>query len=154
MADNYVPTPGNSFSLEWKGKADKIASFKSVDGLDDETDVLDTTESGPKGKTITLKVPGAMMRKSGSVTVKYNFRGKAGDDPLFTWRKEVTEGKVTDIYKDCSVVLYGVDDTEVFRWTIHKCWPSKYSMSSLSASSNDPVEITVILTHNGIEAGK
>jgi len=139
------PIPANSFWLEIG--QDKVATFKEVSGLESETEVRELQQSGKGGKAVIIKSQGATTLKPGKVTVKY---AAFKDDPILKWRQDVVDGKMEKARKSCSIVLYTVEDKEIMRFNLSNAWPSKYSWSNLSAKSNEALEITVIIEHEGL----
>jgi len=142
------PLPANSFWLEMGKDHEKVTTFQEVSGLESETEVRELTQSGQNGLSVIIKSQGAATLKPGKITAKYAaFKG----DPILKWRQKVVDGKMNEARVDCSVVVYTVDNEEVLRFDLANCWPSKYSWSSLSAKSNEPLQITVIIEHEGLK---
>lgn len=140
------PLGGNSFHLELDGE--NAATFKEVEGVESETDVVELVQAGPGGKQVWIKSQGAWTQKMGKITAKYAaFEG----DKLLDWRQKVIDGKMEDARKNISIVLYNVEDEEVMRFNFKNAWPSKYSWSGMNASGNDPVTVTIIIEHEGME---
>jgi len=151
MADGHTHEliGASSFALIMDQAA--VASFKEVGGLEMETEVRETMQSTADGKVVIIKSQGATPLKPGKLTAKYAaFKG----DPLLAWRQKVIDGKMSDARKDISVAIFGVDNVEVMRFNFHNAWPSKYAWSTLTAKSNEPLEITVTIEHEGMSLGK
>ncbi len=135
------PIVSNAFYLEIPGY-DQVGSFQEISGLDSETDVSELWQSTKGGKVVVIKTQGQNLNKPGKLTVKYAaFKG----DPLLKWRKEVTDGKMTEARKNCTLISYTVDDAASLKFNFTNCWPSKYSYSTLSTKSTDPVSVTVTI---------
>jgi len=130
---------------------DKVASFKEVSGLESETEVRELQQTTKDGKVIIIKSQGATPLKAGKITAKY---AAFQDDPILKWRQEVIDGMMEKARRNISIVVYGVDNKEVMRFNCLNAWPSKYSWSNLSAKSNEALEITVIIDHEGLTVGK
>jgi phage tail-like protein len=126
-------------------------SLKEVSGLEQETEVRETMQSTKEGKVVIIKSQGATPIKPGQITAKY---AAYKDDPVMAWRQEVIDGKMNDARRDIHIVVYGVDNKEVMRWTCKNAWPNKVAWSSLSAKSNEPLEVTVTIVHEGMEMAK
>ncbi len=139
----------SSFVLTWNDE--KVASFKEVSGLENETEVRELQQSTKGGKVIIIKSQGATPVKPGKLTAKY---AAFKDDPILKWRQEVVDGKMEKARRNISVVVYGMDDKEVMRWNALNAWPSKYAWSTLSAKSNEALEVTVTIEHEGLSLGK
>ncbi|MEI7555266.1 phage tail protein [Candidatus Chlorohelix sp.] len=126
-------------------------SLKEVSGLESETEVRELMQSTKDGKVVIIKSQGATPVKPGKITIKYAaYKG----DPVLEWRQLVINGKMEEARRDIHVVIYGVDNKEIMRFTCKNSWPSKYAWSNLSAKSNEALEITVIIDHEGMEIAK
>jgi phage tail-like protein len=126
-------------------------SLKEVSGLESETEVRELMQSTKDGKVIIIKSQGATPVKPGKLTLKYAaYKG----DPVLDWRQQVIDGKMADARRDIHIVIYGVDNKEIMRFTCKNSWPSKYAWSNLSAKSNEALEITVTIDHEGLEIAK
>ncbi|HEX2914628.1 MAG TPA: phage tail protein [Chloroflexia bacterium] len=139
----------SSFVMVWDDT--KVASFKEVSGLESETEVREVMQSTSGGKVVIIKSQGATPLKPGKLTCKYAaFKG----DPILTWRQQVIDGKMSEARKNISVAIFGPDNTEVMRFNFLNAWPSKYAWSTLSAKSNEALEVTVTIEHEGMQVGK
>ncbi|NWJ45557.1 MAG: phage tail protein [Chloroflexi bacterium] len=126
-------------------------SLKEVSGLESETEVRELMQSTKDGKVIIIKSQGATPVKPGKLTIKYAaYKG----DPVLDWRQLVVNGKMEEARRDIHIVIYGVDNKEIMRFTCKNSWPSKYAWSNLSAKSNEALEITVTIDHEGLEIAK
>jgi phage tail-like protein len=130
---------GYHFSIEIDGVT--IAQFQEVSGLTSELDVIELKENTKDGKYLIHKLPG--NRKPPSITLK---RAKNASKDIWDWHEKIFQGKVSDARKNGSVVLYNYDHSEVGRYTFLNAWPSKVSMSSLKAGSNEVLmeEVTLV----------
>ncbi len=154
MADGGHPQEligANSFWLKFEGEYAPVASFKEVSGIETETEVRETMQSTSDGKVIIIKSQGATPLKAGKLTAKYAaFKG----DPILKWRQAVVDGKMKEARKNISIIVYAPDNTQVMQFDFKNAWPSKYAWSSLSAKSNEPLEITLTIEHEGMAVGK
>jgi phage tail-like protein len=130
---------GYHFSIEIGGVT--IAQFQEVSGIASELDVIELKQNTADGKYIVHKLPG--NRKPPTITLK---RGKNSSKDLWDWHEKIFQGKVADARKEGSVVLYSYDHSEVGRYNFTGAWPSKVSMSSLKAGSNEVLmeEVTLV----------
>jgi phage tail-like protein len=138
---------GNSFSLEIDSVA--VALFTEVSGLESTTDVTEITQQMKDGKTWKKRVPAADANKPGTITLKTKSIGAA--EALWKWRKEIIEGKVADALRNGSIVIYDNQMEEQGRWNFTNGWPSKLSIGSLSAGSNDAVDIELSLEYEQLQ---
>ncbi len=134
---------GYTFKIEIDGK--EIAQFKEVSGLSAEVQVIEHRENTALGKEIIKKLPG--QKKFGDITLK---RGKTHSTTLWEWHKEVQEGKIDAARKGASIVLFDYSQGEIARYNLTNCWPSKVSLGSLQAGSNDVLMEECVLTHEGL----
>jgi len=130
---------GYHFSIEIDGVS--IAQFQEVSGIASEVDVIELKENTKDGRYVIHKLPG--NRKPPSITLK---RAKNSSKDLWDWHEKIFQGKVSDARKNGSVVLYNYDHSEVGRYNFVNAWPSKVSMSSLKAGSNEVLmeEVTLV----------
>lgn len=143
------PIISTGFSLALEGE--NVATIKEADGIELETDVRELVQAGADGKQVWIKSQGAMNRKMGKLTIKYAaFKG----DKIMAWRKKVIEGKMEDARKNITLTAHTVGDTNTMKWDFENAWPSKWSLSSFNATSNDPVIVTVVIEHEGMKLNK
>ena len=130
---------GYHFSIEVDGVT--MAQFQEVSGITSELDVIELKENTKDGKYILHKLPG--NRKPPTITLK---RAKNASKDLWEWHQKIYQGSVSDARKNGSVVLYNYDHSEVGRYNFMNAWPSKVSMSTLKAGSNDVLmeEVTIV----------
>jgi len=133
-----------TFMLEVDGIAE--ATFREASGLDSETSVIESKESGLKGQTVIKKLPGAL--KWGDITLK---RGYTSDMKLDEWRTKVVDGKLTDMRKNGSIVVYDYENKEVLRWNFTNGWISKLAGPSLNATGNDVAIESITIVHEGLK---
>jgi phage tail-like protein len=132
-----------TFMLEVDGIAE--ATFRECSGLDSETQVIESKETGSKGQTVIKKLPGAL--KWGDITLK---RGFTDDMKLQEWRNKTVDGKLTDMRKNGSIVIYDYENKEVLRWNFVNGWISKLQGPSLNAGGNDVAIEAITIVHEGL----
>jgi phage tail-like protein len=134
---------GYHFSIEIDGVT--IAQFREVSGLSAEITTIEHREVTPKGLPVMKKLPGA--RKYGDINLK---RGRTDSNDLWTWMKDVQEGKIDAARKNGSVVLYDYENGEKGRFNFTNGWPSKVSIGSLTAGGSDVLVEECTITHEGL----
>lgn len=145
MPDRVNPIPANSFILDIG--IEKIGSIMEVSGLENETEVRELTQSSKGGKVIVVKSQGASPLKTGKITLKYAaFKG----DPVRKWREDVVAGKMEGTRRDITITIFDEENSEAMAFNFANSWPSKYSFSSFSSKSNEAVNVTVIIEHEGM----
>jgi len=151
MADSHTSEliGASSFVMVWDDT--KVASFKEVSGMESETEVRELMQSTKDGKVVIIKSQGATPLKPGKITAKY---AAFKEDPILKWRQQVVDGKMAEARKNISVVVYDPMDKEVMRLNFLNAWPSKYAWSSLSAKSNEALEVTLTIEHEGMTVAK
>jgi phage tail-like protein len=142
MAD---PLNAAYFAIEFGSKV-KFAYFREVSGLGSEHEVITTTESTEKGKTIQRQIPGKL--KLTPVTLK---KGLTDSLELWTWRQEVEAGKIDSARSDGFLVMYDQTNTPKARWKFLRAWPSKISGPTADAKSNDIGIEELTLVYEGYE---
>jgi phage tail-like protein len=134
---------GYTFSIDLDGVL--VAQFKEVSGLSAEIQTIEHRENKIGGLPIMKKLPGE--RKFGDITLK---RGRTDNTALWDWLKLVQEGKIDQARKNGSIVLYDYQHGEVARFNLVNAWPSKVSLGSMQAGSNDVLVEECMITHEGI----
>ena len=132
-----------TFMLEVDGIAE--ATFRECSGLDSESQVIESKETGSKGPTVIKKLPGAL--KWGDIVLK---RGYTDDMKLQEWRTKTVDGKLTDMRKNGSIVIYDYENKEVLRWNFVNGWISKLQGPSLNAGGNDVAIESITIVHEGL----
>jgi phage tail-like protein len=133
-----------TFMLEVDGIAE--ATFREASGLNSETSVIESKEAGNKGQTVIKKLPGD--HKWGDIQLK---RGYTDDMKLQDWRQLTIDGKLTDMRKNGSVVVYDYENKEVLRWNFKNGWISKLEGPSLNATGNDVAIESITIVHEGLQ---
>lgn len=129
-AENQTPIISSRFAVEFGTIASGL--FTEASGLALDIEEVKSTRITADGKSVTRFSPGTV--KYATITLKREFNG---DKEFWTWHDDMCKGKA--VYTDGSIVMYGLDGTEVDRWNISKAWPSKWSVTDLDASSDDVV---------------
>ena len=136
---------GYTFQLEVDGITE--ATFRECSGLDTETQVIESKESGLKGQTIIRKLPGAL--KWGDIQLK---RGMTkGSMELHDWRQKAIDGDLTGMRKNGSIVVYDYKNEEVMRWNFVDGWISKLGGPTLNAGGNDVAVEAITIVHEGLK---
>jgi phage tail-like protein len=141
------PIVANRFYLDL-GK-EQVDTLMEVSGLEDESDVVETTQVTKAGKILVRKIQGAQPLKTAKLTLKY---AAFKDDPIKKWYDSVVNQKIKDARLNISLVLYEIGkDAATLTFSFKNAWPSKYSFSQFSAKGNDAVTITVTIEHSGMD---
>jgi phage tail-like protein len=138
---------GYTFKIEIDDHQE-IAQFKEVSGLSSEVQVIEHRENTITGKEVVKKLPG--QKKYGDITLK---RGKTDSKKLWEWHKKVQDGKIDEARKNASIVLFDYAGGEIARYNLTNCWPSKVSIGSLQAGSNDVLMEECVIVHEGVTLG-
>lgn len=140
----------NSFALEIDSV--QMAYFTEVSGLESATDHTEVTQQTKDGKTYITRVPARHVNKPGTLTLKTKSVG--GTESLWSWRKQVVDGKIAEARRNGSIVIYDETLNELARWNFVGAWPSKLAMGSLSAGSNDAVEVELAIEYESMAPAK
>ncbi len=142
MAD-FSAAQGGYFSFELDGT--QIAFFTACSGLSSEVDVIEQTQITKEGRKVTVKQPGP-SRTFSEVVLK---RGFTSDTVLNDWfDKTVDAGEAVE-RKTGSIVVLGRDaKTEVARFNMEGCFPSKLSVSDLNAGSGEAMVEELTIRHD------
>lgn len=128
-----------NFKVEIEGVTQ--AAFKTVDGLDSETEVIEYQD----GDDIILrKRPG--RTKYSNIVLK---RGYVDNKEFWQWRKGVIEGKVER--KSGSVILCDDAGNEVMRYNFFEAWPCKWKGFQLDGKGTDVMAEEIELAVERIE---
>ncbi len=130
------------FAVEIDGV--EIAQFSELSGISSEIDVIDHKEQTPAGKPVNHKVPG--FNKTPTITLK---RAKNSSTALWDWHQKVRDGNIGGARVNGSIILHDYAGAEVGRYNFQAAWPSKVSMGSLKAGSNEILmeECTIVCEH-------
>jgi phage tail-like protein len=144
-AADQTPIISSRFAVEFGTIASGL--FTEASGLSLDIEEVKSTRITADGKSVTRFSPGTV--KYSTITLKREFNG---DKEFWTWHDDMCKGKA--IYTDGSIVMYGLDGTEVDRWNIVKAWPSKWSVTDLDAGSDDVVTEEIELKIEFLERTK
>ena len=128
----------------------------AVSGLEVELDVVPFAANGANGKQEHLKTLGGGL-KVPEVTVTRMAPQDAESDKLWKWFLDIRDHGFkdrTDKRQNGSIVLYDSSGSEVGRYNIFGCWPSKIAADALSTESNEPLKETITLQAERIERSK
>jgi phage tail-like protein len=130
---------GSFFALEIDALT--LAWFTGCSGLSLEFDVT-TFKEGNGEMIVERKRPG--KPKYSEIVLK---RGFTADKGLYDWFDAVVQAKDKTPYKTGSIVIYDRTQTEVARFNLEQCWPSKLSVSDLSAGSDEVMVEELTIQH-------
>jgi phage tail-like protein len=130
---------GSFFALEIDGLT--LAWFTGCSGMSMEFDVIEFKE-GNGTKVVQRKRAG--KPKYSEVVLK---RGFTTNTVVSDWFKEVVDASKHTPYKTASIVIYDREQVEAARFTLETCWPSKLSVSDLSAGSDDSMVEELTIQH-------
>jgi phage tail-like protein len=134
---------GSYFAFELDGIT--IAWFTGCSGLSLEFNVIDFKE-GDGSSIVQRKRPGKPTYAE--VVLK---RGLTTDKGLHDWFNEVVDASTETPYKTASIVIYDRTQKEVARFNLEQCWPSKLSVSDLSAGSDEVMVEEMTIQHELID---
>lgn len=128
------------FGVEVNGVS--IGFFTSCSGLSVEHDIIEHKTITKEGKSITNKVPG--RAKYSDITLK---RGFTPDKALLDWFDETVKSAAAPPYKEGSIVLYTREFEPIARFNFINMFPSKLSVSDLTANSDEIMVEEVTMMH-------
>ena len=135
---------GHSFGLEFDGVV--IKAITEVSGLKMEQDVIELKENGPDGKYSIKKLPGRW--KAGECTLT---RGLTEDNSFEKWIKDSQFGKMADVRKGGSVIVFDFEGGELKRYNFTNAWPKSLEIGSLKAGDTSFLQEKLVLTCESIE---
>src|SRR5690349_5070056 len=135
---------GHSFGLEVDGV--QIKSITEVSGLKMEQDVIELKENGPDGKYVIKQLPGRW--KAGEVTLT---RGLTEDTSFDKWVQDSQFGKMMDVRKGGSIVVYDYEGSPIKRYKLTNCWPKKLEIGTLKAGDTSVLTEKLTLTYERLE---
>jgi phage tail-like protein len=125
-----------SFVVEIDGVP--TSSFRSVDGLSMDVEVVDITSAEDN---IVRKRPGRV--KYGDITLKKGYI--AGSNELFDWISQAAAGKLER--KSMSIALRDERGSEIQRWNCFECFPKSWhgpvSVGERAGVAIEKIEIAV-----------
>jgi phage tail-like protein len=134
---------GSFFALEIDSLT--LGWFTGCSGMSMEFDVTTYKETNGK-KVIERKRPG--KPKYSEITLK---RGFTTNTVIRDWFKEVIDATKETPYKTASIVIYDRQQQEAARFNLETCWPSKLSVSDLSAGSDDVMVEELTIQHEFLD---
>jgi phage tail-like protein len=135
---------GHSFGLEFDGVV--IKAITEVSGLKMEQDVIELKENGPDGKYSVKKLPGRW--KAGECTLT---RGLTEDNSFEKWIKDSQFGKMADVRKGGSVIVFDFEGTEMKRYNFTNAWPKSLEIGTLKAGDTSVLTEKLVLTYERLE---
>ena len=136
---------GSVFGFEIDGLTG-VTMFTGCSGLSLEFDVVEHDTISAGSMKTKVKIPG--RPKYTEVVLK---RGLTTSTDLHDWFKEVTDASAATPYKTASIVVYDRQQTEVARFNMEACWPSKLSVSDLAAGSDDVMIEELTIQHDFLD---
>ena len=115
-----------------------IGGFKSVSGMDSETEVIEFKQGNDK---VVRKKPGRTTYSN--IVLE---RGYTATDDLFKWRKNIEDG-VIDRRSGTITVLDNDGETIVAQFNFYEAWPAKWTVpevdSEKSGMAIEKIELAV-----------
>jgi phage tail-like protein len=135
---------GHSFGLEVDGI--QITAITEVSGLKMEQDVIELKQNGPDGKYVIKKLPGRW--KAGEVTLT---RGLTGDQSFEKWVKDSQFGKMGDVRKGGSIIVFDYEGNALKRYKLTNAWPKSLEIGSLKAGDTNVLTEKLVITYERLE---
>jgi phage tail-like protein len=135
---------GHSFGLEFDGIT--IKSITEVSGLKMEQDVVELKQNGPDGKYVIKKLPGRW--KAGEVTLS---RGLTADQSFEKWVKDSQFGKMGDVRKGGSIIVFDYEGQAIKRYKLTNAWPKSLEIGSLKAGDTSVLTEKLVITYERLE---
>jgi phage tail-like protein len=134
------PLPAFFFSVEISGQ--NVGFFKSVGGLQIETEVVEYREGGDGGGTIH-KLAGDTRYANIRLT-----RGFTGDRFLYDWFVATKKPNPTRV--NGRIIMFNNHGTQVAAWTFVNGFPVKWEGPDLDASTNEVAIESIEIAHEGL----
>jgi phage tail-like protein len=144
-ATDFTAAQGGYFGFELDKAS--VGFFTACSGLSSEVDVIEQQQMTKDGKRLTVKQPGR-KRTFPEVVLK---RGFTKDRALNDWFDKTVDAGGTVERQTGSIVIYTRDFKEVARFNLEGCWPSKMSVSDLSAGSDDVMVEELTIQHEFLD---
>ena len=135
---------GHSFGLEFDGIT--IKAITEISGLKIEQDVVEYKENGPDGKYQIKRLPG--RPKAPDITLT---RGLTSDQSFEKWVKDSRFGKMTDVRKGGSIIVFDFEGTEVKRYKLTNAWPKSLEIGALKAGDTSVLTEKIVITYERME---
>jgi|HigsolmetaAR202D_1030399.scaffolds.fasta_scaffold12728_2 phage tail-like protein len=123
----------------------EVAWFTGCSGLSLEYNVM-TFKQTDGVKVVERKRPG--QPKYGEITLK---RGFTTNRVIHDWFKKVVDASEPTPYRTGSIVIYNRLQEEAARFTIERAWPSKLSVSDLSAAKDEVMIEELTIQHEFLD---
>lgn len=143
MAGREDPLIGFHFAVDMGGVI--AGYFTECAGLGSENEVVEHKVVTEDGKEVMMKIPGRL--KWENITLK---RGITSNLDIWTWRKQVEDGKVDSARRNGSIVMYDQTLKEVARWNFERAWPLKVTGPQPKSDSNEIGIEELTITHEYI----
>jgi phage tail-like protein len=143
------PYAGFRFKITCPGVMSWRAGFQSVEGIEDENDVIDYKEGTDR---VIRKLPGSLK-----FTELVLARGKSRTNDLQIWRAQVDIFRKTGQYPAASfrrtLKIELMDDflKRLKGWTYYQTWCSKLSHNSLDASTSGVLVESATIQNEGYD---
>ncbi len=137
---------GHSFGLDIDGVM--IKQITEVSGLKMEQDVIELKQNTNDGKYMIKKLPG--RPKAGEVTLT---RGLTADTSFEKWIKDSQFGKMADVRKGGSVIVFDFEGGELKRYNFTNAWPKSLEIGTLKAGDTSVLTEKLVLTYERLEVG-
>lgn len=131
------------FMLKLTG-IDSASYFAEINGLSTENQVIEHTAAGADGKPIPQRFAGQV--KWANIVLK---RGVDKDQTLWTWRKDILDGKIDTSRKSGTISVLDQTAAVVVMYSFVNAWPCKYSSPGLNAGGNDILVEELEMAHEG-----
>lgn len=134
-----------NFKVEIEGVTQ--GAFKSVSGLDSETEIVDYLD----GDDRTTRLRPARTRYS-NIVLK---RGFVNSDELWKWFDDfcIKGNSGSENHRSGSIVMHDFKGQEIARYNFYEAWPCKWKMSVLDGKDTDTVEEVYELAIEKLERG-
>lgn len=139
--DRRMSFLGYRYKVDFEGGG--TAFFKSVSGLESETEVVAYREGGVNEST--HKIIGA--RKWPNIVLKQGFTGGESSRKFLA----AVAVKTTTNRKGISITVYDRDGAPQRRYNFFECWPVKYEGPELNAKNNEAAIESLELSNEGVE---
>jgi len=130
MANREDPLVGFHFAVEVQNAV--TGFFTECSGLGSENEVVEHKVVTEKGQEVVMKIPGRL--KWENITLK---RGITSSMDIWTWRKQVEDGKVEEARHDGSITMFDQELKPVARWEFKRGWPLKVTGPQPKSDSNE-----------------
>ena len=143
------PLPVFCFKVELRlqGSSGGEAFFKSVSGLNYETEVVPVKEGGVNDTTFQL----VGSTKWSNIVLKQGFTGSSD---LLRFREDWLTGKSMSRIPAGKIIMLDTAMKAKASWTFYRGWPCKWQMADLDATKSELAIETLEIAHEGLEFHK